>query len=292
MNENFRNVLDGLGQEMSKLGFNAYKDENGDFISDENGVLTAKYTGEKGVVAVSYSDGKVSLFSGGNGENPDETPNKLSVTLLDENSDSKDVKYVINEFADTLDKKFSAKVAAVKKPVQKAPQTVSKTAVKNGSFYDANTLASRLCLIFPELRPYYKENIAAYGEFLGEEFFSKYGTEKILGAIKENDPQTMKKLFQLLNEVYEDGTNDTQSLIAVSILGGLDNDQILLARCVDYMSTTMAPPVIEVNKYLASMKGKKAKKKLKNPPAYKPKKQKKQGMFAQAMSQGMQTPPV
>lgn len=292
MNENFRNVLDGLGEEMSKLGFNAYKDENGDFIIEENGKLTAKYTGEKGVVAVLYTDGKVSLFSGDNGENPDETPNKLSVTLLDENADSKDVKYVVNEFSDTLTKKFAKKAPSVKKPVQKAAQTVSKTAVKNGSFYDANTLASRLCLIFPELRPYYKENLATYGEFLGEEFFTKYGTEKIIGAIKENNPQTMKKLFQLLNEVYEDGTNDTQSLIAVTILGNLDNDQILLARCVDYMSTTMAPPVIEVNKYLASMKGKKAKKSLKNPPAYKPKKQKKPGMFAQAMSQGMQTPPM
>jgi len=40
-----------------------------------------------------------------------------------------------------------------KKASQKTPQTVSKAAVKNGSFYDANTLASKLCLVFPELRP-------------------------------------------------------------------------------------------------------------------------------------------
>ena len=94
-----------------------------------------------------------------------------------------------------------------------------------------------------------------------------------------------KAYAEFVNEIYEDGTNDTQSLIAVTILGELNNDKILLARCVDYMSETMAPPVIEVNRYLASAAGKKAKKQLKNPPAYKPKKQKKPGMFAQAMAQ-------
>ena len=99
--------------------------------------------------------------------------------------------------------------------------------------------------------------------------------------------QTMKKLFQILNEIYEDGTNDTQSLIAVTILGELDNDQVLLARCVDYMSETMAPPVIEVNKFLATSKGKKAQEKMENPPPYKPKKKKKkQGFLSQMLSGG------
>ncbi len=292
MNENFRSVLDGLGEEMAKLGFTACKNEDGSFISEENGVLAARYSGEKGAVSVSFSEGKVSLFSGDDAETPENTPNKLSVTLLDENADSRDVKYVVNEFSDSLEKKFAKKTIAPKKPVQKAAQTVSKAAVKNGSFYDANTLASKLCLVFPELRPAYKENLAKYGEFLGEEFFTKYAASKVIDAIKANDPQTMKKMFQILNEIYEDGTNDTQSLIAVTILGGLDNDKILLARCVDYMSETMAPPVIEVNNLLASVKGKKLRKLLKNPPAYKPKKQKKPGMFAQAMSQGMQQPPM
>ena len=96
----------------------------------------------------------------------------------------------------------------------------------------------------------------------------------------------MKKLFQIFNDIYEDGTNDTQSLIAVTILGGLNNDQILLARCVDYMSETLAPPVIEVNRYLASAAGKKAAKKLLAPPPYKPKKKKKSGLLAQLMAGG------
>ncbi|MDD6011422.1 MAG: hypothetical protein PUC33_01095 [Oscillospiraceae bacterium] len=290
-NESFRKVLDNLSGELEKLGFSAYKNEQGEFLSESEGKTWARYTGDKGVVALCLGDGKLMLFSGSDSENPEDTPTRISVALFGDQVDDKDIRYTVNDFSDTLHEKFGVKSPAVKKAQQqKAQQTVSKTAVKNGSYYDPNTLASRICLVFPELRPIYKENINTYGEFLSEEFFTKYGTPKIIEAIKQNDPQTMKKLFQVLNEIYEDGTNDTQSLIAVTILGELNNDQILLARCVDYMSETMAPPVIEVNRYLATASGKRAKKKLLDPPAYKPKKKKKQGGLMQSLMGGMQPP--
>ena len=90
----------------------------------------------------------------------------------------------------------------------------------------------------------------------------------------------MKRLFNLLNEIYEDGTNETQSLIAVTILGAMNNDQEMLAACVDYMSDDMMSPVINVNKYLASAGGKGARMRLENPPKYKPAKAKKKGIMS------------
>lgn len=278
---NLRSVIDGLSAELEKLGFA----ENKEFAEESESAASAVFEGEKGAVKLEYDGRIITMYQG---ETGDDASKKISSSLLDEEPDPRDMKYVISEFTETLQKKFGESKAVQKKSSSQkaANQTVSKNAVKNGSSYDANTLASRLCHVFPELRPMYQENIAKYGEFLGEDFFTKYGTKRIVDTIKENDPQTMKKMFQVLNEIYEDGTNDTQSLIAVTILGELGNDQILLARCVDYMSQTMAPPVIEVNKYLASAMGKKAKAKLKNPPVYKPKKQKKPGLFAQAMAQG------
>ncbi len=281
--ENYKAVIDGLSENLTKLGFTKCGEED----------LVTRYQSEKGVVAVVLKDNIISLMGGEDLENVESTPTKLAASLFEENADSRDIKYVVNEFADTLQAKYGQKKAIQKKAqANKGPQTVSKAQVKNGSFYDPNTLASKLCLVFPELRDPYKATLAEYGEFYAEEFFSKYGTEKVIAAIKENNPATMKKLFQVLNEIYEDGTNETQSVIAVTILGELNNDQILLARCVDYMSTTMAPPVIEVNKYLASMNGKKAKKKLLNPPAYKPKKKKKQSAFMRAMNESMAQSPI
>lgn len=291
MNEIFKSILGSLEGELSKYGFEEYKNEDGSFITESEEKITAFYQGEKGTLKFEYANGILGLFAGDDAESAGK---RISASLLADDADAKDVKYVVSEMTETLESKFGTKNPTVyKKAQQKTPQTVSKNAVKNGSFYDANTLASKLCLVFPELRPMYKENLAKYGEFFGEEFFEKYGTKKIIDTIKENNPQTMKKMFQTLNEIYEDGTTAVQGLIAVTILGELNNDQILLARCVDYMSETMAPPVIEVNRYLASASGKKAKKKLLDPPAYKPKKEKKPGLFAQAMAQsGGGMPPM
>ena len=281
-NEGFSTIIRELEATLNTLGFEKEATET-------DGKTAVSFSGEKGAVVLEYNDGKFFIFTG---DSTDTATKKISASLLDEDASASDIKFIIGEARETLNEKFAKKSAVQKKASQKNPQTVSKAAVKNGSFYDANTLASKLCLVFPELRPLYKENLAEYGEFMGEEFFDKYGTEKVINAIKENNPQTMKKLFQILNEIYEDGTNDTQSLIAVTILSKLNNDKILLARCVDYMSETMAPPVIEVNRYLASAAGKKARKQLENPPAYKPKKEKKPGLFSQAMAQGGGMPPA
>ncbi len=285
LKNNLLSVVNGLSAELEKYGFS----ENAEFSAESDTCASMVFEGEKGAIKIEYDGRIITMYQG---DDADTATKKISSSLLDEEPDPRDMKYIVCEFGETLENKFALKTTLKKKtPSQKAAaQTVSKNAVKNGSSYDANTLASRLCHVFPELRPLYQDNISKYGEFLGEDFFTKYGTKAVIDAIKENNPQTMKKMFQILNEIYEDGTNDTQSLIAVTILGELNNDQILLARCVDYMSQTMAPPVIEVNKYLASAMGKKAKARLENPPAFKPKKQKKPGFFAQAMAQGGGTP--
>ncbi|MBR5826139.1 MAG: hypothetical protein IKY78_03535 [Clostridia bacterium] len=285
LRNNLHSVVDGLSAEFEKYGFT----ENAEFYVENDSSIATVFEGEKGAIKLEYNGRIITMYQG---ETGDDATKKISSSLLDKEPDPRDMKYIIAEFTETLEKKFGTGKKAQKKGASQknAQQTVSKNAVKQGSSYDANTLASRLCHVFPELRPLYQDNLAKYGEFLGEEFFTKYGTKVIIDTIKANNPQTMKKMFQVLNEIYEDGTNDTQSLIAVTIMGELNNDQILLARCVDYMSETMAPPVIEVNRYLASAMGKKAKEKLLNPPVYKPKKQKKPGFFAQAMAQGGGTP--
>ena len=279
--ETFSAVLAALEETLKTLGFS----QSGELaVSDAE--ATAVYTSDKGVLQIKYTGERVEVYSAEDADSLAASPKRLVVSLLPADATDKDVRYVAGEVGETVTDRFGTKAPVQRKQSQKAPQTVSKAAVKAGSFYDPNTLASKLCLVFPALREPYKANIAAYGEFLAEEFFENYGTPAVVAAIRENRPATMKKLFQTLNEIYEDGTNDTQSLIAVTILGALDNDQILLARCVDYMSETMAPPVIEVNKFLASSAGKKAKKKMQNPPPYKPKKKKKQGFLSQMMAGG------
>ena len=273
-NSKFRAVLAQADDTIRSLGFRVGEET----VDGEK--LTLNLESEKGNVRLDFEGGKLSAY--------DDGEKRIVYALLPDDASDRDVKFVSGELVETLNEKFGEKAPLPRKSAAKMPQTVSKAAVKSGMSYDESTLASKICLVFPELRDIYKANVEHYGEFFAQEFFAEHATPLIVAAIKENRPATMKKLFQTLNEMYEDGTNDLQSLIAVTIMGELNNDQILLARCVDYMSETMAPPVIEVNKYLASRSGAKARAKLKNPPAYKPKKEKKGGIMDKIMGGGRQ----
>ena len=150
---------------------------------------------------------------------------------------------------------------------------MSKAAAKSGeACYDANTFANRLSVIYPELRDEYRKNIETYGEFLPEDFFKNHAAPVVIKVIKENDPQKMRKLFNLLNEIYDDGTNEIQSIIsrhrprrAQQRSGSARKLRRLHERGHDLS-------VVQVNKYLA--KSKSARMRLENPPKYKPKRKK------------------
>lgn len=212
---------------------------------------------------------------------------KTESNLLDlDDCDERAIKSLCNEINDTVVSSHGKKARQVAK---KAPATVSKTAAKNGANYDAYTLASRITSVYPELKTALNENVQTYSEFLGDDFFVNHANKLIIDTIRFNDQKTIKKLFKILSDIYENGTNDVQDLVVVTILGELNNEQELIDRCLaEITDDDFAQTIVAVNKYLASSAGKKAKELLKNPPAYKPPKQKKQGMMS-ALA-GMQPP--
>lgn len=111
-----------------------------------------------------------------------------------------------------------------------------------------------------------------------------------MNTIRLGIKQDMTKLFRILNDIYENGTNDTQSLVAVTILGEMNNDPVMLENANAYMCDDMRDTVILINKFLASGSSKKLRAKLKNPPPYKPKKKKSGGIMSQLMGAGGQMP--
>lgn len=273
-------IVSGMSTALSDCGFSAVVPEGIEKGAlpavTKGGTITVEFVGEGKALRMEHFDNRLSLLAAvKDGVIADGDFTQLTLSLLDaQTADDKDVRYIVNEFSDTVMSRFAP--GSVKAAKSKLPTPVSKAAAKSGAAaYDANTLANRLTTIYTELRGEYKANCERYGEFLAEDFFVNHGTPAIIDTIKENNPQKMKRLFSLLNEIYDDGTNDIQSLIAVTVLGALDNDQQLLANCVDYMSTELCPTVIQINRYLASSGGKGAKMRLENPPKYKPKKKKK-----------------
>ena len=277
-------IIKGISPKTEELGFRP-EYPNGVFppqlpIEEVDGKSVIMFRGERGRIRIEYDNGKIALHCAKESQNdtPDDDMPRALLSLLDlETFNEKDIKYICQEYSETFEKLFSHKPAH---SGRKAPTPVSRTQAKSGVLaYDANTLGSRFTTIYPELREEYKANLEAYGEFLAEDFFVNYGNKVVVETIRENDPAKMKKLFKLLNDIYEDGTNDTQSIVAVTILGcSLSQNPELIDIAKEHFSETMSEPVDEIIKYLC--KSKSARLRLENPPLYKPKKEKKKGMLA------------
>ena len=242
-----------------------------DFETDSS----VAFSGEKGIYRLVH-DSKTNILSlecayENNGEQTEFNTISRSLFELDV-VDDRDIKSTSNEIVDELERLFK-----VRKPVNldkvKMPKSVSRTKAKNGIVsYDIDSLANRFGTLYPEFKDEIKANVVANGEFLPEDFFINHGTAKVLDVIKNGSEAERKKLFKMLNEVYEDGINDVQDVIAVTILGEMKNDKEMMAVADKYMTEYMAGAVHEVNKLTA--KKNRYTKKLKNPPAYKPKKKK------------------
>ncbi|MBO5291002.1 MAG: hypothetical protein J6K49_07440 [Clostridia bacterium] len=283
LNYALEHIMKGIDETVTEYGFRPeYPD--GVFppqlpIEKDGEKSVIMYRSERGRIRIEHLGDKLSLFCAkADDEAPDDDMKRASLSLLDlENFNDKDLKYIYEEYIETFQKLFSQKNAGAGK---KMPTPVSRTQAKSGALaYDANTLGSRFTTIYPELRDEYKNNLELYGEFLAEDFFVNHGNKYVIETIKENDKIKMRKLFNLLNDIYEDGTNDTQSLVAVTILGSsLAANPELIDIAKEHFSDTMMEPVSEIISYLR--KSKSARMRLENPPLYKPQKQKKKGMFA------------
>ncbi len=289
-NEALALVLKGCTEKFEQIGFTTIVPEN-----LEKGAAPVFENEEEAYLEFKKEDITIRLVSHDNLLDVTEKAGdgdfvKTESNLLDlESFDERDIKSLCNEICDTISTSYGKKARQV--AAKKAPQTISKSAAKNGTEYDANTLASRISTLYPELKDAYKENFQTYDEFLGDDFFVNHANKYIMETIRTSDSQQMKKLFKILSEIYENGSNDVQDLVVVTILGELDNDERLIANCRNYINDEdFYETLVAVNKYLASPAGKKAKELMKNPPAYKPPKKKNGGMMSQMMQGGGMPP--
>lgn len=281
LNSLFSTLYAELAATMEKHGFSADRPENFEkgttpvFTRDTASFLS--YSGEKGKIRVLFNDNKIRLLTAEkDAASEDDSAYTLIASfliVLDE-YELRDVKSTVNELIENIDEAYSPKQIAKRQQNVKAQATVSRAAVKNGSLmYDPTTFAIRLAELYPELKEEYKAHIGIYDEFLCEDFFINNVNPKVWNTLKENNPQKMKKLFNIINEIYLDGTNEVQDVIVVTVLSSFDYEPDMLKTVLGYVNDSLVEPFIRVNKHLKSSKT--ARLRLENPPKYKPKKNKK-----------------
>lgn len=263
----------------NELGFSRLKKEE----------TNLAFKGNKGLYRLTYDDETqiLSLECAYDDNGEDTKFETVSKSLFEAAAaDERACRSAANEIADEVRALFASRKKVDIDKI-KMPKGVSRGQAKNGVVsYDVDSLANRFGVMFPDLKEEVKRNIMEYGSFLPETFFAEIGTPRVLEVIKNGSSAEQKKLFKMLNEVYEDGTNEVQDIIGVSILGEMKNDPKMMAVADEYMTEYMSGPVHEINKITG--RNNRWTRKLKNPPAYKPKKQKKsrfQSALAQAQAQ-------
>ena len=284
-------LYNNISETMTQCGFAPeYKEgarKTGCSAYERGEAVVMDFSGDKGVARFVFSEDRIHmLFAGNDAPREDDsafTKDSTYLFVLDEYTD-RDVKSIAGEVNEYMNETFIVKKKTAVKT--KNLSTVSRAAAKSGALsYDPITFATKLSGVYPELKDAISENIEAYGEFLCEDFFVNHGCACIERTIRENNPQKMKRLFNIICEIYEDGTNEVQSLVCVTALGFLQNDPELMQRILPYLADSMVEPVFAVSKKLKASKG--ARMRLENPPKYKPKKQKKSGgLLSQLMGGG------
>lgn len=234
---------------------------------------------DTGAVKIEFYDGKVFLFCANKSfdDAQESDYRQISVSLLEldeEICEARDVKSVGNEICESVEKFFGK---AKKVVVGKEAKTAYKKGGKNSTVtYEPENLAVRISNIFPELKEELEKNTEKYEMTLPEEFFKEHANELIMNSIRNNEAQKLKKLFNVFNMFYEEGPKDTQSLIAVSILGiNLKDEKELLEKIDKYLDKELKSAVTSIVEYLSTSSGKKALKSIENPKPYESKRIKK-----------------
>lgn len=280
-------LYNNISSAMAQCGFAPEYQEgakkNGCPAYERGDAAVMDFSGEKGVARFVFSADRIHLlFAAQDAIRTDDSAFTRDTTylfVLDEYTE-KDAKGIATEINEYMTDTFVVKKKAAIKAKNIA--TVSRTAAKSGALlYDPITFATKLAGIYPELKNEIAKNIEDYGEFLCEDFFVNHANSFIEDTIRENNPQKMKRLFNVITTIYEDGTNEVQSLIAVTALGFIENDPQLVQRILPYLTDSMIEPVLAVSERLK--KSKSARLRLLNPPKYKPKKKKK-GLMDKLMS--------
>jgi len=229
------------------------------------------YAGEYGEVELKFEENIINVNCKAEGTDW-KTVAQTLFDLSDETWDDKATKSAANVVCEAVSKYYGTECVYAGKTAKSAKETASNvvdvtTAVEktkkskkkdSADSYDVISLSNRMENIFQDLKGEMINNIEKYDIFLPEEYFESLVTPRILEAMKTNGRPVLKKVFNAFNTFYEEGDNEIQSLIVVSVLGmNFAKDETLLKNCENLMEENLYDAVMPVVTYLKTGKGSK-----------------------------------
>lgn len=200
---NYQVIFDGIFNALKDKDFKKESFEKGDYLTNGKKAFMIDYDESKKLIylksAVLEEDKGVEFH-------------EVSSWLFDENTDDRDKETIKNDFCDSCLEQIGAKASVT--GIKKVEMPNKK---KKADTIDIESFSARFLALFPEYKDAYKENVAKYGEFLYDSFFSKYGVEAIAKVFDEGNKRHISKCFELLNTAYINGDDTVSATVVYSI---------------------------------------------------------------------------
>lgn len=135
--------------------------------------------------------------------------------LFEEPENLRDAESAGMDFLDTLKGKMGIRSVRTERSGE-----IALPEKNSGNSKNIEALCAKLLAVFPQFKEDYKAHVATYGMLLYIDFFSATFAVKTGEVLDSKNKKQIKKLFDILSDMYNVGTKDVQNAIVGVILGG------------------------------------------------------------------------
>ena len=205
-------------REMSTfLEENGFKAQEDAFVNDTKAVKIS-YDQAKQVynlLAASVSEGTIGEYA------------TVTSYLFDENQTEKDAVSVAIDFTEELRSLTGAKKKRIGGGETQLPSANASDSVT------VNTLVAKFLAVYPSLKEVYKDETAKYGKFLYLEFCTTYILPEIRRDLDENNKKPVKKLMDMMSELFVTGDKDTSTLVVALLAAAIGKSEARFTAAAD-----------------------------------------------------------
>lgn len=179
-------------------------------------------------LSVRYDEARKSFVLGCT--EPEAEEKLLSVWLFDETHRKKDAETIADDFCDCIREKLG--IEKEKSVASAANVALPVRAKKEGDSLSMEQFVQRFLSVYPQYKDEYKNNVAAYGEFMPIDFFKKCGAEKLRELAKGGASKQLDKMLSVLNEFYCQGDRAVGDTIMTVFFGGAFYNDVPLFKSI------------------------------------------------------------
>lgn len=215
-----------------------------EIVDEQDGSRYALFTTEKRAVGIVWDAKKkryvLQISTVTDGE-VDESWRTLALWLFDpENQNDQDAKSIANDFEDSL-----VQLNPKNAPAKREPTTNKKSKITMDGF------VQNFVKLYPQYQDELNAHVEHYGQLLPDTFIDEVVAEYMMSMLTQRKNAFIKKLFEFLNNHYNNGDDNVRSAIMVTLFRHLlDNEEAERLAQETYMSETLKRSWLQMGRML------------------------------------------